>query len=99
MINNLHKVIFLILLGSLNPIINTQQVKADSDQWQVHECQSDTDADNNSVIVCDDGQSIGVFWNDGSYVNGYCDSQSYEVDYEGLSKRSAISWVNYFCDY
>ena len=95
---NFNKVILLFLLGSLNPIINTQQVKANSDQWQVHECQSDTDADNNSVIVCDDGHAIGVFWNDGSYVNGYCDRQSYDIEYQGLSKRSAISWVNYFCD-
>ena len=96
--NNFNKIILLFLLGSLTPIINTQQVKANSDQWQVHECQSDTDANNNSVIVCDDGQSIGVFWNNGSYVNGYCDSQSYDIEYKGLSKRNAISWVSYFCN-
>ena len=53
---------------------------------------------NNPVIVCDDGSSIGVFWNDGSFVDGYCDNSSYEIDYQGLSKRDAISWVNYFCD-
>ena len=98
MINNFRKLILFVLLGSLFPIINTQPVKANTDQWQVHECQSDTDANNNSVIVCDDGESIGVFWNDGSYVNGDCDGQSYEIDYLGLSKRDAVSWVNYFCN-
>ena len=48
---NFNRVILLFLLGFLNPIINTPQVKANSDQWQVHECQSDKDADNNKISL------------------------------------------------
>ena len=77
--------------GDLN-----NQVKAE--YWQPHECFTDFDANYNPVDVCMDGYNIGIFWNDGSYVNGYRTSRSdYNVDYYGLSKRDAISWVDYYC--
>ena len=98
MISRFTKLILLVLIGFLPQIIISQQVKANAENWEINECQADNDENNNPVIVCDDGSSIGVFWNDGSFVDGYCDNSSYEIDYKGLSKRDAISWVNYFCD-
>ena len=93
------KLIIVVLIGSLSQTIISQQVNASGENWEINECQSDSDSGGDPVIVCDDGTSIGVFWNDGSFVNGYCDSsESYNIDYKGLSKRNAISWVNYFCD-
>ena len=93
------KLIIVVLIGSLSQTIISQQVNASGENWEINECQSDSDSGGDPVIVCDDGTSIGVFWNDGSFVNGYCDSrESYNIDYKGLSKRNAIKWVGYFCD-
>ena len=99
MISRFTKLILLVLIGSLPQTIISQQVKANAENWEINECQADNDERNSPVIVCDDGTSIGVFWNDGSFVNGYCDNmEAYDVEYQGLTKRDAISWVNYFCD-
>ena len=99
MFSKFTKLIIVVLIGSFSQTIISQQVYARGENWEINDCQADADASNNPVIVCDDGSSIGVFWNDGSFVNGYCDSSdSYNIDYKGLSKRNAIEWVGYFCD-
>ena len=71
-----------------------------AEDWKVKECEADNDNGGNPVIVCNDGYSIAVFWNDGDYVNGWCnDSWSdYDVDYRGLSRSDAMSWVRYLCN-
>ena len=85
-----------LVMSTFATNIFTQPVKAE--YWQPHECFTDFDANYNPVDVCMDGYNIGIFWNDGSYVNGYCTSSSaYNVDDDGLSKRDAISWVDYYC--
>ena len=85
-----------IVISTCATNIFTQPAKAE--YWQPHECFTDFDANYNPVDVCMDGYNIGIFWNDGSYVNGYCTSRSdYNVDYYGFSKRDAISWVDYYC--
>lgn len=66
--------------------------------WKDSECRSDKDESGQPVKVCRDKESIGVFWDDGSYVNGWCDSREYEVEYEGLKKSEALSWIKYYCE-
>lgn len=66
--------------------------------WKDSDCRKDKDESGNPVEVCRDKESIGIFWEDGSFVNGWCDDRAYEIDYKGLSKTEAISWVEYYCD-
>ncbi len=66
--------------------------------WKDSECRSDKDEGGQAVKVCRDKESIGVFWDDGSYVNGWCDGRDYEVEYEGLKKLEALSWIKYYCE-
>tara|TARA_B100000214_G_scaffold315871_1_gene249242 strand:- start:173 stop:475 length:303 start_codon:yes stop_codon:yes gene_type:complete len=85
-----------VAMSAFASTVVTTPIKAE--YWQPHECFMDYDANYNLVEVCMDGYNIGIFWADGSYVNGYCTSRSdYNVDYYGLSKRDAISWVDYYC--
>lgn len=65
--------------------------------WKDSECRNDKDDGGNAVQVCRDEESIGIFWTDGSYVNGWCDGRAYEIEYSGVSKSEALSWVKYYC--
>jgi len=65
--------------------------------WKDRDCRKDKDDSGNPVEVCRDKESIGVFWDDGSFVNGWCDDREYEIDYKGLNKADAVSWVKYYC--
>ena len=65
--------------------------------WKDSDCRKDKDDSGNRVEVCRDKESIGIFWEDGSFVNGWCDDREYEIDYKGLSKTEAVSWVEYYC--
>lgn len=47
--------------------------------------------------ICRDQESIDIFWDDRSFVNGWCDNREYEVDYKGITKSDAVSWVKYYC--
>ena len=87
----------IVAIGGFTSSIYSPSVKAED--WRINECEPDTDNGGNPVIVCSDGTSIAVFWNDGDYVNGWCNSRSdYDVDYRGLSRSDALSWVRYLCD-
>jgi hypothetical protein len=66
--------------------------------WKDRDCRKDKDESGTRVEVCRDKESIGIFWEDGSFVNGWCDDSAYEIDYKGLSKTEAISWIEYYCD-
>ena len=66
-------------------------------EWNDSDCRNSKDDSGNPVQVCRDQESIGIFWDDGSYVNGWCDSREYDVDYKGVSKSDAVSWVKYYC--
>ena len=71
---------------------------ASAEQWKAGECEVDVDEGGQPIKVCDDGYHMAVFWNDGSFVNGACtEDGSYDVDYKGMSKSDAISWVKEFC--
>lgn len=66
-------------------------------EWRDSECRSERDDGGNPVKVCRDQESIGIFWEDDSYVNGWCDNRDYEIEYSGVSKSEALSWVDYYC--
>ena len=53
----------------------------------------------NRFRSCDDGTHMGIFWNDGSFVNGVCSEKdgSYDIEYKGLSRSDALSWVKDIC--
>ena len=68
-----------------------------SAEWKDRDCRKDKDESGNRVEVCRDKESIGIFWDDGSFVNGWCDDREYEIDYKGIKKAEALSWVEYYC--
>ena len=65
--------------------------------WKDSDCQDEKDDGGNKVEVCRDQESIGIFWTDGSYVNGWCDDREYDIEYKGVTKSEALSWVKYYC--
>lgn len=82
------------VLASLSmPVI----APASAAEWRKSDCRFDRDDGGNAVKVCRDQESIGIFWDDGSYVNGWCDSRDYDIEFEGLSKSDALSWVKDYC--
>lgn len=70
---------------------------AQAAEWKDSECVQEKDDGGHSVKVCRDQESIGIFWEDDSYVNGWCDNRDYEIEYSGISKSDALSWVKYYC--
>ena len=74
------------------------------EEWRDRDCR---DADDKVIgggirfEICRNKESIGIFWDDGTFVNGYCDKggDEYDIEYEGLSKREAIDWVITYCRY
>lgn len=76
----------------------TFAVPSSAADWKNSDCRKDKDDSGNRVEICRDNESIGVFWSDGSFVNGWCDNRQYDIDYKGLSKTEAISWVDYYCN-
>tara|TARA_B100000131_G_scaffold52587_1_gene47319 strand:+ start:296 stop:595 length:300 start_codon:yes stop_codon:yes gene_type:complete len=97
MIKRLSHLLPVLTMGVITTTIYSPP--ANAEDWRVNECEADNDNGGNPVIVCNDGFSIAVFWNDGSYVNGWCNSRNdYDVDYRGLSRENAQSWVRYICN-
>ena len=82
--------LFVSLPTSINP-------PSDAAEWKDRDCRNSKDDGGNPVQVCRAQESIGIFWEDGSYVNGWCDNRAYDVDYKGVSKSDAVSWVEYYC--
>ena len=74
------------------------QQAAIAETWKASECESDVDSGGDPIQVCDDGYNLGVFWNDGSFVNGSCQGSGYDIKYKGMSKSDAIAWVKEFCN-
>ena len=74
------------------------QQAANAENWKLSECVSDVDSGGDPIQVCDDGYHLGVFWNDGSFVNGSCQGSGYDIKYKGMSKSDAIDWVKEFCN-
>ena len=66
-------------------------------EWKDRDCRKDKDESGNRVEVCRNKESIGIFWDDDSFVNGWCDNRDYEIEYKGVSRKEALSWVEYYC--
>ena len=63
-------------------------------EWRDSESSRDRGDD---YEICTDGESIAVFWDDGSYINGYCEDLGYDFDYKGMSKAEAVSFAKEVC--
>lgn len=66
-------------------------------EWQDRDCRSEKGDGGNAVKVCRDQESIGIFWDDDSDVNGWCDNRDYKVEYSGVSNSDALSWIKSYC--
>ena len=75
----------------------TSIAPANAADWKDSECRKEKDESGGSVEVCRSQESIGIFWKDGSYVNGWCSERQYDIDFKGVTKSEAISWVKYYC--
>ena len=70
------------------------------EEWRDRDCR---DADDKVIgggvrfEICRNKESIGIFWDDGTFVNGTCDKGDYDIEYKGLSKRDAVDWVTLYC--
>jgi len=85
------------LLPAMLCLLPSLSLPAQAAEWKDSDCRPQKDDGGNRVQVCRDGESIGIFWEDDSYVNGWCDGRAYEIEYKGLSKSDAISWIRYYC--
>ena len=71
-----------------------------AEEWRDRDCR---DADDKVIgggirfEICRNKESIGIFWDDGTFVNGTCDKGDYDIEYKGLSKRDAVDWVTLYC--
>ena len=74
-------------------------ISVSAEKWKDRDCRKDVGEGGIAVEVCRDGDSIGFFWDDGSFVNGWCnDSGAYKIKYKGLSKKDAVLWIKSYCD-
>lgn len=86
----------LVALSSL-ALASLMPVPVSAADWKDSDCRNDKDESGNAVQVCRQAESIGIFWTDGSYANGWCDGRAYDIDYKGISQADALSWVKYYC--
>jgi hypothetical protein len=75
-------------------LCTAQPPGASAREWKDSECERDRGDD---YEICTDGESVGVFWDDGSYINGYCENLSYDFDYKGMSKAEAVAFAKEVC--
>lgn len=69
-----------------------------AEEWKDRDCRDGgRDPSGIRFEICRNKESIGIFWDDGAFVNGFCDRGEYDIDYKGLSKRDAVDWVKQYC--
>lgn len=93
---NMKKALFVGCVVAM-ALITPAMTPVSAADWKDSDCRQDKDESGARVDVCRNQESIGIFWDDGSYVNGWCDNREYDVDYKGVSRKEAISWVEYYC--
>lgn len=73
------------------------------DDWKKSQCKTIRDAGGNLLNKCQaiyDGNKvyIGMYWDDGAEVVGPCSAADPEpIEFKGMSKRDAQSWVENYC--
>jgi hypothetical protein len=76
------------------------------DDWRDSQCREVRDNSRDNVSVCRGryihrGQNLiylGVYWDDGSEVVGPCSTADRApIEYIGMSKSEAQSWINAYC--
>ena len=80
----------------------TAQAWEPGDDWKDSHCRTTRDKGRNRVEVCQamyDGNKVylGAYWDDGSEVVGPCYTGGPRIEYKGMSKAEALSWVKTYC--
>ena len=75
------------------------------DDWRDEQCRSVIDGANRVANVCRGiyGRGeifLGIYWRDGAEVVGPCDAtESWPVEYRGLSRADAYDWLVEYCNW
>ena len=73
------------------------------DNWRNDQCESEIDAADRVANVCRGvyGRGevfLGIYWNDGAEVVGPCNAtESWPIEYRGLSRAEARDWLVDYC--
>ena len=89
------------LLVSSSPAIAWEP----GDDWRDDQCETVIDGANRVANVCRGiyGRGeifLGIYWEDGAEVVGPCDpSESWPVEYRGLSRADSYTWLVDYCNW
>ena len=94
---------FLLVIAALVVSSSPAIAWGPGDDWRDDQCESVLDDANRVAEVCrgvfNGGELfLGVYWMDGAEVVGPCKATSrWPVEYRGLSKDDAITWLEDYC--
>ena len=93
----------LVGLAFLVNLVNPAFAWEPGDDWRADQCEEVIDDADRVAEVCggvfNGGELfLGVYWMDGAEVVGPCKAtSSWPVEYRGLSKADAITWLEDYC--
>ena len=93
----------LLGLAFLVSLVNPALAWEPGDDWRGDQCEEVIDDANRVAEVCrgvfNGGELfLGVYWMDGAEVVGPCKATpSWPIEYRGLSKADAITWLEGYC--
>ena len=93
----------LLGLAFLVNLVNPAFAWEPGDDWRGDQCEEVIDDANRVAEVCrgvfNGGELfLGVYWLDGAEVVGPCKATlSWPIEYRGLSKADAITWLEGYC--
>ena len=93
----------LLGLAFLVSLVNPALAWEPGDDWRGDQCEEVIDNANRVAEVCrgvfNGGELfLGVYWMDGAEVVGPCKATpSWPIEYRGLSKADAITWLEGYC--
>ena len=93
----------LLGLAFLVSLVNPALAWEPGDDWRGDQCEEVIDDANRVAEVCrgvfNGGELfLGVYWMDGAEVVGPCKAtSSWPIEYRGLSKADAITWLEGYC--
>jgi hypothetical protein len=74
------------------------------DDWKDEHCKQERDEGGEAVEVCraiygGGKMYLGVYWDDDSEVVGPCTASDDDpIEYKGMSRSDAVSWVDAYCN-
>ena len=93
----------LLGLAFLVSLVNPALAWEPGDDWRGDQCEEVIDDANRVAEVCrgvfNGGELfLGVYWMDGAEVVGPCKATpSWPIEYRGLSRADAITWLEGYC--